>query len=430
MKVTSGMTHPLVGTQVRHLGSPRPAPPAPALAIAHRPVASTRTPRRMRQAAMLSLVTSAALLGCSSVTAPTWRMEPVYRVASAGADPAQGYLALARQYEGEDRSAQALDAYRKAAKAAPDDADVHNATGLALARQAQFGPAVQALRRAVALAPERAPLINNLGYALLLDGRADEARAMLRLALAVDPLHELASRNLAHADAQRAPAVAMAAGSVAQAAAVNGPPVEAAASRPVRGPLVALPVGPPVLSAAAAAAAESASPADPSGWPQTPTAVQRPLSAPRAASPAPGARTDADAGAGAGAGASVAAVPLARVPLDGIRIEIVNGNGVEGVAGRMRLWLRQQGIESGRLANLLPYSSLRTQVQYQRGKLEQAHEVASRLPVQALVAPAPEGSTRADLRVVIGHDARYAVGCAALSACAGSDRIVAVSSAR
>lgn len=34
-------------------------------------------------------------------------------------------------------TAQALDAYRKAAKAAPDDADVHNAIGLALARQAR-----------------------------------------------------------------------------------------------------------------------------------------------------------------------------------------------------------------------------------------------------------------------------------------------------
>lgn len=415
MKVTSGMTHPLVGTQVRPLGSAAFARTAPAPLTASRVVASTRMPRRMRRLAMLSLVASAALLGCSSMTDPTWRVEPAYRTSSAGADPAQGYLALARQYEGDDRTTQALDAYRRAALAAPGDAEVQNAVGLALARHAQFGPAVLALRRAVSLAPERAQLINNLGYALLLDGRADEARAMFRLTLAVDPLHELASRNLAYVDEQRGAAAAVAS-SVTQSVGVKGPLDTAAVLLPAQGPLVMLPVGPPVSSAEVTGSMPQA---DPGRLPPAPTAEQAAMSASVATASKPVVHAVANS--------SAAAVLLAGVRLEGVSIEIVNGNGVEGAAARMRLWLRQQGIESGRLVNLRPYSSQSTQVQFRPGNVEQAHAVAGRLPIQAQVVPAPDGSTRADLRVVIGHDARYAAGCAALSACAAPGRLVAVS---
>ena len=410
MKVTSGMTHPLVGTQARHLASAA-APAVPAPATANLPIAATRAPRRKHQLVTLTLVASAALLGCSSMTAPTWRTEPAYRVESAGADPVQGYLALARQYEGENRSAQALVAYRKAAQTAPGDADVQNTLGLALARQAQFGPAVLALRRAVALAPERAQLINNLGYALLLDGRHDEARAMFRLALAVDPRHELALRNLAYADEQ---------GSTIGSSA---PAVMTTAVPPAHGPVVVQPVGPPTLPAAVA---EAMAPAGLSRLPeagesQAVTVVPQPMAAINEWASTTTPQT------GAGEETSTAAAPPARVSLEGVSIEIVNGNGISGAAARMRVWLQQQGIVSGRLANLLPYTSQSTQVQYQIGKAVHAQEVANRLPVEAQVSPAPEGSTRADLRIVIGHDARYSAGCAALSACASRERLAIAS---
>lgn len=192
MKMTCGVKHALVDAMAPACGArPRSGP-------LHQRPATPRPPgtRRPRAVMAMTVAATAALLGCSSLTPAPWRVEPVYRVEGSGAGTARGYLALARQYEGEQRTAQALDAYRKAAQAAPDDADVQNTLGLALARQAQYGPAVQALRRAVTLAPERAALLNNLGYALLLDGRAEEARAMFRLTLAVDPAHEMAARNL------------------------------------------------------------------------------------------------------------------------------------------------------------------------------------------------------------------------------------------
>jgi Flp pilus assembly protein TadD len=351
----------------------------------------------------MTTAATAALLGCSSLPPAPWRVEPTYRVEDSGAGAAQGYLALARQYDGEQRGAQALDAYRKAAQAAPADAEVQNALGLALARQGQFGPAVVALRRAVALTPERAPLLNNLGYALLLDGRADEARAIFRLTLAVDPGHAMASRNLAHIDQQMAAAATSAA---VPAAAV------AVAAEAVAAQVVAAAADPAAATAPDAAAIPAAKPAAEPVAAVAAVTVAAPAAAPPAA---PVAQPVA-------VSATTATVP-ARVPLAGVSIEIVNGNGITGAAARLRNWLGEQGLRAGRLANLLPYDSPRTQVLYRPGKAEQARELAQRMPVGAEVSPATAGSTRADLRVLLGHDVRHSAGCGALQACAAAQRL-------
>jgi len=127
--------------------------------------------------------------------------------------------------------------------------------------------------------------------------------------------------------------------------------------------------------------------------------------------------------------AGIAPEPAAKVGLaahtllDGVSIEIVNGNGTPGTAARLRLWLRERGVEAGRLANLWPYKSTHTLVFYRPGKADEAREVAARMPLHAEVVPAPAGSTRADLRVLIGHDARHAAGCATLGSCASLERL-------
>lgn len=386
MKV-HGMGHPLVGTRAWHetsaarvaAGRDRPATYRPMHAAAT--AAPTRTaarpparpPRRLRQAALLGVVSSVALLGCAALPDTPWRLEPSYHIAHGGGNAAQGYLALARQYEGEQRTAQALDAYRRAAAAAPDDADVQNTLGLALAQQSRFTEAVTALRRAVALAPARAPLLNNLGYALLLDGRAEEARAMFRLTLAVDPAHEMAGRNLAHVD------------QVLGATLAAAPVQQAAPAAPQAAPSAATPA---VVMAAGTATNE-----------MKPVAV--------AAEPTVAAvRADSTA------------LLAAQVPLQGVRVEIVNGLGVRGAAARVGRWLRERGVAAGRLANLLPYSSPHTQVLYQPGMSAAAEEIARRMPIVSQVAQARAGTSRADVSILLGHDMRsHPTACATLGAC-------------
>jgi hypothetical protein len=48
------------------------------------------------------------------------------------------------------------------------------------------------------------------------------------------------------------------------------------------------------------------------------------------------------------------------VRLDGVSIEILNGNGIGGATSRLQLWLRNQGIDAGRQANLPPYKTAHT----------------------------------------------------------------------
>lgn len=398
MKVNSGVTRTLFGTDTRRdaiaPGSPQAAQHVHARRLARRNPAATavpparhraRRPSRPGTVTLLTFAVSAALLGCSSLTSTPWRVQPAYRIDNGNPNSAQGYLALARQYEGEGRSEKALDAYRSAAKAAPTDADVQNAVGMAFAKQGQFAPAVVALRRAVALAPERAQLLNNLGYALLLDGRAEDARAMLRLTLAVNPTHEAALRNLAFID-QQLPAVAS----------KTAAPVTAAADTPAVPP-AAMPTAGTALAPVAAATLTATATA-----PATATTTAPILAVAATPLPAPSSGPTA---------------------LQGTSIEIVNGNGITGAAARLRQSLREQGIEATRLTNLPPYKSTHTLVLYRPGKAEAAREVAGRIPVDAGVALAPAGTTRADLRVVLGHDVRYSAGCAALAACAAPERL-------
>ena len=418
MKVNQGAFSPLRGT-LQPKPAAVPAAPAPAPAASAPPLAgvpaldSLAVPRRSRlpKRMLLSLGVSAVVLGCAAVDPAPWRVEPTYRVQDSGPGTARAYLALARQHEGEFRSTQAIAAYRKAAQAAPDDADVHNLLGVALAREAQYGAAVLSLRRAVALAPDRAQLLNNLGYALMLDGRMDEARAIIRLTLALDSRHVQANRNLAYAEER------LAATPVAAPAASVAPAVVAAPELPQAAPAPA-PAPVPVPAVAAAIPTSRVAPS---------TAMEAAAAAPPPPMPEPSAPKAAQTAAGGVPVVMAAAPPPVAAPasLQGVSVEIVNGNGIAGNASRLRGWLRERGVAVGRLANLLPYNSAQTQVLYRPGKVEQARSMALRLPVVAHVQAAPVGSIQADLRVLIGHDVIYSAGCTALAVCATPERLTA-----
>ena len=155
-----------------------------------------------RHGAVAAAALAALLAGCAA-PAPAlkaWRVEPNYRITNTGPSAGPGYVALAKQYEGERRWRDASEAWRKASLEAPVDAEILNSLGTAEAGQGRYREAIAALRRAVALAPERAQLLNNLGFALLLDGLAAEATAVFRDALVRDPTHRLARANLERAE--------------------------------------------------------------------------------------------------------------------------------------------------------------------------------------------------------------------------------------
>ncbi len=339
---------------------------------------------RRSQRRTFTVVAAAVLLaGCAGLTpAPkTWRVAANYRIDNAGTSTELGYKALARQFEGERRWREARDAWRKAALAAPEDADILNALGLAETSQGQYSNAVAALRRAVAADPQRAQLLNNLGYALLLDGQSVEAKRVLQEALTRSPDHRLARVNLDRIDQ-------VAGGASPRSVADSSPQPSGEAS--IRAPASHLQTLPNVepLQLRQAGLTEA------SELPATATAVAAPNNL----------ATETQLSAPPMLPATVSAATT--LPL---RIEIVNGNGVTGMATWLGGWLRARGLaQNTLLSNAQPFNTMTTVMHYRTGYFTVAKELAERLPYRVEVATEPGGAANADVRVVLGRDLRTA----------------------
>lgn len=96
------------------------------------------------------------------------------------------------------------------------------------------------------------------------------------------------------------------------------------------------------------------------------------------------------------------AVPKAAA-LRMARLEVANGNGVNGMARRFRHLLGQMGIPVARLSNAKPYKQLTTTIQYSPGFEKQAASLQKALQGKAQLAS--RQLTASDVRLVLGKDA-------------------------
>jgi len=360
-----------------------------------------------------ALAVAATLVGCAGPAGnapPTLRVEPLLRVSGNDVATADGYRALGRQYAGEGRWQQAGDAYRRAAALGPGNAESFNALGLAEAMLQRYASAVAAFERAVELAPARADLLNNLGYALILDGQPALASSVLNRALQCAPDHAAANVNLQFAD--RRVAATQAPRAAAVAGATDAQPLTGEATLPS-----------PVLAASTMAMAMLIEPNLPAlTWVTASSPLQDTLT-----------MNGAEAASIIGLAQGIAAPPLAWPPPLAVappdpvpmtasahtadtRIVVVNGNGVTGLARRLGRQMATMGLSRTRLANLPPYDTVLTTVEYRVGFEQQAREIARMLPMAAALRIAPAGSA-GDVRVVIGHDVTLSQACAELAAC-------------
>jgi tetratricopeptide (TPR) repeat protein len=372
---------------------------------------------------MTLLAMAAAMGGCANLGQDgpqALRIEPVLRVSGgpgsrANEGAAAGYLALAHQYAGQGRWSQAAQALDRAALLDPHNADIFNQLGHAQAMLQRYPAAVAAFERAVALAPQRADLLNNLGYTLMLDGRPALAAAVLTLALQRAPDHEAARINLQQADIM-----------VAEMRAPQAPTAVAALpaiAAPAAGPLPAIEMTGMVRISAPDAGAAPVIAANPRQ--QTIRSLPQ-LAAPLIVLSAPNVPSLAMASLPA-----VAAVPQqelavantqpaaiaseAAPPISQTRVVVLNGNGVSGAAARLGQRLTEKGLSRPRLANLLPYRTETTTVQYRAGFASQARAIARLLPMSSLIEPAAAGAA-GEVRVIIGHDVAYGQACSLLAA--------------
>ena len=360
-----------------------------------------------------ALAVAAVLAGCAGTAGnapPALRVEPLLRVSGTDTAAADGYRALGRQYAGEARWQRAADAYRRAAALEPGNAESFNGLGLAEARLLRYPIAVAAFERAVELAPARADLLNNLGYALVLDGRPAQAGSVFNRALQHAPDHAAARANLKFADervaASQAPRVAAVTEAAPRSEATLPPPPAPAASA------MSMLTEPnlPALKSVTASLPLPTAPTTQVATAIAPIGLAQELAGPPFDMLLP---------------AVIAPLYLVRpdtVPMTAsartaeTRIVVVNGNGVTGLARRLGRLMATLGLARTRLANLPPYDTALTTVQYRAGFEQQAREIARLLPMAAALSVAATGSN-VDVRVVVGHDVTTSQACAELAAC-------------
>jgi hypothetical protein len=85
-------------------------------------------------------------------------------------------------------------------------------------------------------------------------------------------------------------------------------------------------------------------------------------------------------------------------------LEIANGNGVTGLAKKLRYRLARQGMPAARLTNLKPYKETQTMVQYRGAYHEEALRLSSKLRVAARLVQDDNMRKGIDVRLVLGKD--------------------------
>ncbi|SFN18824.1 Tetratricopeptide repeat-containing protein [Formivibrio citricus] len=342
------------------------------------------------QKILLPMVCCLPFLGsCSMLQTASnklWGSNPVYSVNKTTETPDSLYQ-QGRYYQGQQRYEQAAVAYRKALSTDPGFVEARNGLGVILALQGRLDEAVKEFQTAIKLAPAAAHIHNNLGHTLYLQGNYAAAVTALEQALVLAPDNRgtLSNLNLAYAKtgnpgytppANVSGTNLQVEGSPSQAVATtqDPPPPQTQTGRdnapqliPIesRGQLEAVQLAPNIYEIRERAP-----------LPQT-SKVQI---------DAPTRKTAATA-----------------TPAQ-LRLEISNGNGVNGFAKKVSTYLGKQGYPTSRLTNQKPFQVEVTQIQYRPGFRDEAQRLKSSLPGNMELVQSDKLRQNIQARLLLGKD--------------------------
>jgi len=340
-----------------------------------------------------SVLCALSAAGCAGFKEPAataaWRVEPT-AVAMPEHSTADAAYRAGRGHHGTLRYDRAIAAYRQALALDPSHVGARNGLGILLSSIGRHDEATQELKAAVAMAPHQAHLRNNLGYAHLLRGALADALRELEEAKRLEPSNHRVSENLQlvrkRLSAPVQPRVDPSAGTALPAgpAAPSEKPVDVRRAESsivqvapnvyeMREPkpavqVTALPAVPPALLVASLPA-----PADTAIVPAWPAAGKTAPSSPAAA--------------------------------ENARLEVSNGNGLNGFARRIAGALARLGWANSRLTNQLPFRQAVTEVQYRDGHAAEAIRLAAGLKPGVVVIRNDALAPNVDVRLVLGRDA-------------------------
>jgi len=298
-----------------------------------------------------------ALNGCASsfqdknASLADIEIKPVMNIRHANQSPKIMYL-LGRYYQGKIDYHKAIAAYEKALAEKPDYVEVHNSLGIIYSIQGRYEKALQHFHKAIEISPAETHLYNNLGYAYLIQGKEAEAAQSLEKALLLDSENKRARHNLA-ITYERIGLNDEAA--LLKMALVNTLSPEVSESK----------------------------------FTQLPDVYEyeaRSKDSTIVAEQASGSTT---------------------IGLSGnkdTRIEISNGNGVTGMAGRVSAFFQQHGLAKARLTNHQVFNQNQTEIYYRSGNYQQAYQINQILPKQVKLVESKELRSDIQIKVLLGQD--------------------------
>ena len=394
---------------------------------------------KLRISTLLMMAGSSLLPGCAFFDSPQANAtseSPMKIVPFAKVKDSQGsaeaWYTLGRHMQRSGRLEEAAQAYRRALDVDAEYTEARNGLAAVSAGQGDIDQAIAILEALNDTRPGQAHVLANLGYARSLKGQNIEARMLLEQAAALEPESSSIRAKL------QAVMVAM---GEAEATSGTQPEIEVPVTVALadgRAEEIIVPLSPgiyelrqqgviavpaPVLERVhniAAADATGASPgastsASSTNTTPTTTAATTAHKANKV-DKVDKAATDLLASGQSGSGSMVGSGPQVMVPAGsggsheglmqriGERVEIVNGNGVTGLARSLRA-LISGDWKVIRVLNHDSYTVRATRIEYAKSHYAAARQLASDLGIDAQLRPKPAADD-VHLRIVLGHDYR------------------------
>lgn len=316
-----------------------------------------------------SAVLGACLLQACGAPPPRQEMliQPATQIRHSANQTANSYYQLGRYHQQRGDLELALMAYTYSIARDSGHLDARSAAAALHAQQGRLDQAKAMLLAVAADYPGVASAYNNLGYVYYLERDYGTSAEMLRKAVALENGNDRARNNLRLAEA----AIARLAGtSPSIAPAVE--PIVPVAAQPVSA------TAPASLMASAMELVQLGPNVFELKRRSAPLAAFVPL---------------------------VAAPAATNAPFPSARVEISNGNGVTGLAKRIKQALGRQGIAVSRLTNARPYQQVETIIEYRDGHALHAEQLRDALRNRAVLIAVPNLAAQADVRLVLGKDA-------------------------
>jgi len=363
-------------------------------------------------------------------------MEAVQRVTHGQNNP-QAFYQLGRYYHGQTRYELALEAYRQALALQPQYVDALTGMGVVHAMLGQYDDALRVLRAAASLDPGSVTAQNNLGYIYWLLNEREDALQAYRAALKMDPTNARARDNLrlAMKDAANAPvevATSRQPASIPEVSGAGGSTVVMQEVQPqvyelhapaLKTEALAQPaVGARLFRSGKPSVATRINPALVAAAPGKPGALSGlalneiapgvhelrvPVQKAKVVAPLPERSTPAAAvrmpvQAASARLASPAAADSAAY------LEVMNGNGVKGLANRVTRYLSAKGYPTLGAGNQPQFNEVRTRIEYRPGHAEEARRLGGMLPGRVALSEVATMDGRASIRLVLGKDLPHA----------------------